>query len=262
MIDTHCHLNYKPLDADVSGVIDRAVAQGVDRIIIPGTTLESSESAVALASTHDGVFAAVGVHPNDAHIAPESDIARIEALVVHPRVVAVGEVGLDYKEAFDEADESEVEARKARQKGLLWQMIAIAKANSKPLIIHSRDCFDDLYDILKADAAGIPTVIHCFTGNAEQAQKWLDLGFHISLTGILTYKSAGELREVAQTIPWDRLMIETDAPWLAPQAFRGQICEPAMVSEVAKLLAELRGMSVEEVDTLTTSTAEAFFKLP
>lgn len=261
MIDTHCHLNYEPLSTDVEGVLQRASSAGVDRIIIPGTRMDSSESAVALAGQYDTIWAGVGLHPSEAHLVGEVEIERIGALALNPRVVAIGEVGLDYHEDLEGVGESEVEARKVRQKGLLWQMIALAKENNKPLIIHSRDCFQDLYDILKADAAGIPAVIHCFTGTMEEAKAWLDLGFHLSLTGILTYKSAGDLREVAKIIPWERLMIETDAPWLAPQAFRGKTCEPAMVREVALLLADLRGVSLEEVDQRTTSTADSFFKL-
>jgi TatD DNase family protein len=258
MIDTHCHLNYTPLEDDIDGVLCRAFEAGVKTVVVPGTTRESSESSVALAEHHEEVWSAVGIHPSDAHSTPEDDINRIKALALNPRVVAIGEVGLDYKEGF-EVDESEIEARKARQKGLLWQMIEIARDNNKPLIIHSRDCFDDLYESLKTDAAGMKVVIHCFTGTIEEAQKWLDVGFHISLTGILTYKSAGDLREVAKMIPWERLMIETDAPWLAPQAFRGKTCEPAMVRETALVLAELRGVTLEEVDERTTSTADAFF---
>ncbi len=260
MIDTHAHLNYPPLDTDIAGVLERAAAAGVDRVIVPGTSRAESESAVMLAGQFSNVWAGVGIHPSEAPIVKEEDTERIRSLCHNPRVVAVGEVGLDYFH-FEGMSDSEVEAYKALQKGLLREMIAIAKDMGKPLIIHSRDCFADLYDILKADAAGLRAVIHCFTGTGEEAEKWLELGFHLSFTGILTYKSAEALREVAKTVPWERLMVETDAPYLTPQAFRGQQCEPAMVIAVAELISDLRGKSLHEVDELTTSTAEVFFKL-
>ncbi|HSI21166.1 MAG TPA: TatD family hydrolase [Verrucomicrobiae bacterium] len=258
MIDTHAHLNYPPLAADVAGVLSRASEAGVARIVVPGTSRESSDSAVALAGQYAQVYAAVGVHPSDAHETTPADIERITTLSLNPKVVAIGEVGLDYFH-FDELGESEVEARKALQKAVLYEIVSLAKEVDKPLIIHSRDCFQDLYDILSVEAKGMKTVIHCFTGSQEEADAWLALGFHLSFTGILTYKNAEALRAVATGVPWDRVMVETDAPYLAPQAFRGQTCEPAMVMAVAEQLAALKNVDVSEVDERTTSTADAFF---
>lgn len=260
MIDTHCHLNYDPLATDVAGVVSRAQEVGVEAIIIPGTSLETSESAVALANEFPSVYACVGIHPSDAHEAHPADLERLEALVTNPKVVAVGEIGLDYYH-FDGLGESEIEARKALQEAYLLQQLALARTYRKPVIIHSRDCFDDLYMIMKREATDLPVVIHCFTGTEHEAKAWLELGFHLSFTGILTYKSAANLREIARSVPFDRVMIETDGPFLAPEGFRGQPCEPAMVVQVARCIAECRGIDVSEVDTKTTATAKEFFSL-
>jgi TatD DNase family protein len=260
MIDTHAHLNYPPLADDVAGVLARAAAAGVSDVVIPGTSRESSDSAVALAGQFPEVWAAIGIHPSEAHEVAPADVDRLHALAINPRVVALGEVGLDYFH-FEGLSESEIEARKAMQHLLLREMIAVAKQYSKPLIIHSRDCFDDLYAILQEEAAGWPTVVHCFTGTADEAAKWLDLGYHLSVTGIITYKNAETLREIVRDIPWDRLMVETDAPYLAPQSHRGKICEPAMVMDVATALAEVKGVDVSTVEEMTTTTARAFFRL-
>jgi TatD DNase family protein len=260
MVDTHAHLNYAPLAEDVAGVVQRAKEAGVDRIIIPGTGRESSESAVALAQQFSGVWAAVGIHPSDAHLTMPTDLERLHALLMNPKVVALGEVGLDYYH-FEGLSDSEIEARKALQQLYLHELIAMAKQYDKPLIIHSRDCFDELYPILCDAAAGHPTVVHCFSGSAEEAAQWLELGFHLSVTGILTYKNAESLRDCVREIPWERLMIETDAPFLAPQPYRGKSCEPFMVTEVARVLAEVKGVDVSMVDKMTTATAERFFRL-
>lgn len=260
MIDTHCHLNYDPLATDVAGVLERARAAGVDRVIVPGTSRETSDSAVELAGQFDTVWAGVGIHPSDAHTATEADLERIRTLMLNPRVVAVGEVGLDYFH-FEGLSDDEISARKAMQQALLREMIALACEHDKPLIIHSRDCFNDLYDILKRDAIGMKVVVHCFTGTADEAQAWLDLGFYLSVTGIITYKNATSLREVVSTIPWERLMVETDAPYLTPLGFKGQSCEPSMVVSVAEMVAGLKQVSITEADERTTSTAERFFTL-
>lgn len=261
MIDTHCHLNYPPLADDVAGVLARASEAGVTKVIIPGTDMESSESAVVLAGQHDMVWAGVGIHPSDAHEANPANIDRLRALLMNPKVIAVGEVGLDYFHTKDLKD-TEQSAVHAMQELLLREMVSLAREYDKPLIIHSRDCFEDLHAILKDEASGHPTVIHCFTGTMEEAKKWLDLGFYLSFTGILTYKNAAALREVAKEVPMDHLMIETDAPYLAPEGYRGQTCEPFMVKLVAQQISDLRGISLDEVIKHTTSTAEAFFKLP
>ena len=258
MIDTHAHLNYVPLSEDVAGVLARATAIGVQKIIVPGTSLESSQAAVRLAQEHENVFAAVGVHPTDS-FGPWQHRGIVELLKDHPEIVAYGEIGLDYKHFEDETDPTELMVLKSMQAAVFKKQIAIAKTFQKPLIIHTRDAFFDAHRILATHAQGIKVVIHCFTGTLEEAKSWLDLGFNLSLTGILTYKNNQSLREVVKELPLDRLMLETDAPFLAPQKYRGQSCEPAYVGEVAMCLAEIKGVNLEEVDAVTTATAEAFF---
>ena len=257
MIDTHAHLNYVPLAAEVEAVLARAQEVGVDRVVVPATNYDSSQSAIALATQYESVFACVGVHPADT-FSPEATSGLEELLQVHPEIVAVGEVGLDYYRLPPEG----VGEVKERQRVAFLQQIELAKRYEKPLIIHTRDAFTDAHTLLNKAARDQPVVIHCFTGILEEAQAWLDLGFHLSLTGILTYKNAGDLREVISHVPLERVMVETDSPYLAPQLHRGTTCEPAYVTEVVRCLAELYGRSVEEVAEQTTSTAEQFFKLP
>jgi TatD DNase family protein len=262
MIDTHAHLNYPPLVGDTVGVLERMHGAGVERVIIPGTNLGTSESGVALAQEFAEVYAAVGIHPHDALTAQAADFDRLRALCLNPKVVAVGEIGLDYSE-FGELDESEVSAQSAVQAAVFAEQLRVAEDAGKAVIIHSRDCFESLHAQLAAEKGALDRiVVHCFTGDTVQAEAWLALGCHLSFTGIITYKNAESIRAAAAIVPWERLMTETDAPFLAPVPFRGKTCEPAMVSYVAEQLAEIRHCSVEEVRERTTSTAEAFFQLP
>lgn len=247
IIDTHCHLTYEPLAGDIPAVLEEASRVGVARIIVPGTTVNSSQAAIALARQYPGqIYAAAGVHPG--HASEEED-ALIATLI--PECVAVGEIGLDATEGGELAG----------QYPALDRQLQLADAHSKPIIVHSRDCFTQLHEVLAAQWKGKGAVIHCFTGTQEEATAWLDLGFHISLTGILTYKNAEGLREVAAWLPKDRVMVETDAPWLAPVPYRGKSCTPAMVVEVARTLAGLWEMSLEETARITTKNAETFFHL-
>ena len=252
MTDTHCHLNYPPLDADIEAVIGRARAASVTRFVIPGTQVESSRSAVDVASRFPGVYAAVGNHPTDRF--DGSVLAELRALLAaNPAIRAVGEIGLDYFHLEESPDPgAQAEAFRAQ--------IALAKEFGKPLIIHSRDAFDDIYSILSEDA-GYPVVIHCFTGTADEARAWLDLGFMLSFTGIITYPKNGALRDVVRDTPLDRMMIETDAPYLAPQKYRGTPCEPAYVADVCAMVAEVKGISAGEVEAATDANATKFFSL-
>lgn len=260
LIDTHCHLNYPGLSEDVDGVLARAAANGVTRIIVPGTAADTSASAVALSERHDNVFAAVGVHPTDGDdSSEEADFTALAALVTNPKVVAVGEVGLDY---FHVPADAEAQAAEKRKQSIRFsRYIELAKTAGKPLIIHSRDCFDDLYAQLKSEGAGVPFVIHCFTGTMEDMYAWLDLGGLVSFTGIITYRKNDALRAVAAAVPLGCFMVETDAPYLAPEGFRGQTCEPRFTRNVAECLAAVRATTLEEIATQTTATAERFFNL-
>lgn len=260
LIDTHCHLTYAGLVEDVGGVLERAAAAGVEQVIVPGTSLQSSQSAVALAEAHSSVFAAVGVHPTDGNWEEEEAAFKVcQQLATHKKVVAIGEVGLDYYHLPSESHERAVE--KERQAERFRRYLHLARDVGKPLIIHSRDCFADLYSILRHEGHGVPFVIHCFTGSEEEAIAWLKMGGFVSFTGILTYSKNEVLRSVAATLPLERVMVETDAPYLAPEGFRGQVCEPRFTRSVAECLAAAKGLSLEEVAAATTKTATHFFKL-
>jgi TatD DNase family protein len=256
MIDTHAHITYAPLAEEIPSVLQRAHAAGVDRVIIPGTNIESSRAGIMAASQYAGVFAAAGVHPCDI-FSPQDHLDLVDLLETHPEIVAVGEIGLDHFHLKKE----DVETQKEAQVASFLDQLALAKRFYKPVIIHTRDSFEDAYKILLQEAKEWKVVIHCFTGSLEEARAWIDAGFYLSLTGILTYKNSQDLRDVVQELPLERLMIETDAPYLAPQGYRGKACEPAYVVEVARCMAELYSRSVEEIDAITTLTAEAFFGL-
>lgn len=250
LIDTHAHLTMSPLAENLSAVLARAHEAGVTKIVVPGTGIEDSKASLALMA-HEGVYGVIGIHPSDAHTFDAEAEARFLQLLAR-KPVAIGEVGLDYYHTKE---------HEAEQKRVFARMIGLAKEAGLPLIIHTRDAFADAYTMLRDLAPGHPTVIHCFTGTAEEASAWLELGCMLSVTGIITYKKSEELRQVIQDIPLERLMIETDAPFLAPEGFRNRPCEPMDVGEVAKKLAEIQGVSVEEVARVTTANAQAFFKI-
>ena len=261
MIDTHCHLNYPPIDTDIEAVLARAHEAGVKGFVLPGTDAETSFSGVNLARRYANVYPAVGIHPEQADKLEEDDNAKVRELAELNTVVAIGEVGLDYFH-FETTDEKEIARLKLKQKALFTDMIELAQEVQKPLIIHSRDCFEDIYAQLSTQVPNHPTVIHCFTGTMEEAKMWLDLGYMLSFTGIITYKKNDALREVVKMTPLEQMMIETDAPYLAPEGFRGQICEPKYVRNVAECIAEVKGITFAEVDEVTTETAIDFFSLP
>lgn len=257
MIDTHSHLNFPALNDDLEQVLARAHAAGVTGFVVPGTSAHSSAIGVTLASEYSDMWAAVGIHPTDTE--EEGEREKIESLIGLPGVVAIGEVGLDYYHL--PPDEDERERLKKVQHERLRYFIALAKHYGLPLIIHSRDCFEDMFTLMSREAQDVPFVIHCFTGTKEEAEKWLSIGGHISFTGIITYPKNSVLREVVAYVPWERLMIETDAPFLPPEKHRGELGEPQYVLDVARCVAECKGVTVEEVDTHTTATAQRFFGL-
>jgi TatD DNase family protein len=251
LIDTHAHLTMSPLADDLSAVLARTKEQEVSKIIIPGTTIEDSTQALDLAA-QEGVFGCIGMHPSDAHTFDAAAQATFEALLERGPV-AIGEVGLDYFHTKEHM---------AEQKRVFTQMIGYAKQHDLPLIIHTRDAFADAHAMLKVLAFDQPFVIHCFTGTAEEAAAWLAFPkAMLSVTGIITYPKSEELRQVIHSVPLERLMIETDAPFLAPQGFRNRSCEPMDVTQVAKKLAEIKDIPLDEVARLTTANAEAFFHI-
>lgn len=256
--DAHCHLQDRYLgDGAVSKTVgetlDRARAAGVDRVVVIGTDAASSIAALAITDLTDevDVYATVGLHPHDAL----QDVEEIVALARrgHPRLVGVGECGLDF--FYEHAPRRAQRAAFARQ-------VQLAHELDLALVVHGRDAFDDLFEIL--DVEGVPprTVIHCFTGTPEEARQCLDRGCDISLSGIVTFKNAASLRDAARLVPLDRLHVETDSPFLAPVPHRGRPNEPALVSVVGEFLAELRGESVEDLRRATARNTARLFQIP
>ena len=251
LIDSHCHLDAKRFDGERAAMIARARAAGVERMITIGCDEENSERALGIALAHDDVFASAGVHPHEAESASADMEARLSRLLVHKKCVAVGECGLDY--FYDHSP-------RERQREVFARQIHLGREEKMPLVVHVRDAWDDCLEMLRTEnAAG--GVIHCFSGLAEHARAALDLGFYISIPGIVTFKKAGELPDVVKWVPIDRLLVETDSPYLAPAPFRGKRNEPAYVKHVATKVAELRGVSVEEIEERTGENARALFGL-
>jgi TatD DNase family protein len=251
-VDSHCHLNYKGLVEDQAAVLDRARGAGVETMLNISTREREWDEIVATAEREPDVWASIGIHPHEADAHPDVDTAKLVARAAHPRVVAIGETGLDYY--YDHSD-------RERQRASFRSHIAAARATGLPLIVHTRDAEDDTAEILRDEMGkgSYPGVIHCFTASADFAQIALDLGLYISISGIVTFKNAKDLQATAATIPEDRLLIETDAPFLAPVPHRGKTGEPAFVADTARFLAELRGVSVEALGETTTANFRRLF---
>lgn len=251
LVDSHCHLEYKGLIEDREGVLQRARAAGVGAFLNISTRQSEWEQVVGTAAREADVFASVGIHPHEADSHQDLGRAALLEATLHPKVVAIGETGLDYY--YDKSD------RKA-QKSLFRMHIDVARETQLPLIIHTRDAEEDTHAIL-ADEMGrgaFPALIHCFTASAEFAEEVLALGLTISLSGIVTFKNAKDLQVVAKMIPEDRLLVETDSPFLAPVPHRGRVCEPAYVADTAAFVAALRGTDIEQLQATTTAN---FFNL-
>ena len=261
-VDSHCHLSFPELSSRLDDIRAAMAQARVDRALCICTTLEEFESVHALAMAYDNFWATVGVHPDNEGI-EEPSVARLLELAARPKVVAIGETGLDYYQMDERKGGRGIE-------DLEWQRerfrthIRAARQCGKPLVIHTRASSDDTVAILKEEGEdGSPGsaggVFHCFTETAEVARAALDLGFYISFSGILTFKSAADLREVAAFVPQDRMLIETDSPYLAPVPFRGKTNNPSLVPYVARQIAEVRGMAVEAVGELTSRNFERLF---
>jgi TatD DNase family protein len=254
MIDTHCHLTDPRLLAQLDAVIDRARAAGVHQLITIGTNLEDARAAIALCQDHPNVRCAIGIHPNYTQHANLEDVAQLRHLQTNPAVVALGEMGLDYFHKF---------ADRAHQARLFEAQLSLAAELARPVVIHSREAIDDTLAIMRAFPT-VRAVFHCFTGTAAEADRILAAGHWISFTGPVTYKKNDALRDVVRTVPADRLMVETDAPYLSPEPVRGhKVNEPALVMHTARKIAEVRNISLEELDQLTSANARRFFdRLP
>jgi TatD DNase family protein len=251
LVDSHCHLDFPDFANELDAVVDRAHAAGIGRIVTISTRVKQRAALSAITERFPNVYCSVGTHPHNAH--EERDVTA-ENLVEFSRdakVVAIGEAGLDYH--YDTSP------RDAQEHGFR-NHIAAARITRLPLVIHSRDADDDMARILEEETSkgAFPAVLHCFTGGSELARRAIALGLYISFTGILTFKKSENLREIAGLLPIDRILVETDAPYLAPGPYRGKRNEPAYVVETAKTLAQVRGVSVEEIARQTT---ENFFRL-
>jgi len=251
LVDSHCHLDFPDFSGDLDAIVARAAQAGIGRIVTISTRVRRLSELIAIAERFPNVYCSVGTHPH--HADEEDGIAPKELIELtgHPKVVALGEAGLDY---FYDNGSPQAQARGFRAH------IAAARVTGLPLVVHTRDADEDCGRILQEEAAKGPfrAVLHCYTGGRELAMKAIELGLSISFTGILTFKKSEALRALAAELPADRIMVETDAPYLAPGKFRGKRNEPAYVVEVAKVLAEARGVSLEEISRQTT---ENFFRL-
>jgi TatD DNase family protein len=251
LIDSHCHLNYAGLVEREAEVLDNARARGVAGFLNISTRQSEWGDVLGAAERNPDVWASIGVHPHEADAHPDLGAAALVGAAAHPRVVAIGECGLDYH-----YDNSERPAQRER----FQAHIEAARQSGLPLVVHSRDAEEDTADILgRAVRDGEVTgVLHCFTGSWELAKKALDFGFYVSLSGIVTFKNASDLQQTAKRLPKDRILVETDSPFLAPVPHRGQTCEPAFVADTATFVADLRGETPEELAETTTAN---FFRL-
>ena len=254
LFDTHTHLHFPEFDADREAMLERARASGVRRMLTIGTDVETSRASIALAAREADVWATVGVHPHDAAEADVAVLEEIEQLAAEPRVVAIGEIGLDYFRNLSPRED---------QHRVFRALLRIARRTRKPVVVHCRDAHEDTLAILAEERVGdVRGIMHCFSGDVAVARRCLDLGLVISLAGPVTYPNARALPEVARFVPGDRLVIETDCPFLPPQGYRGKRNEPAYLSITAARVAELRGEPVDTLAARMTANACALLGIP
>jgi TatD DNase family protein len=251
-IDSHCHLNYPGLAEEQAAVLARARAAGVDAMLNISTRRSEWDAVVAVAEQEPDVWASIGIHPHEADAHADVDTVALLERADHPRVVGIGEAGLDYH--YDKSD-------RAAQRESFRAHIAAARTSGLPIIIHTRDAEEDTAAILEEEMGkgAFGGVLHCFTGTTELASKGIELGLYVSISGIVTFKNARALQETARAIPLDRMLIETDAPFLAPVPHRGRTCEPAHVADTARFLSDLRGEPLEEFARATSYNFRTLF---
>ena len=249
LFDTHAHLDDEKFDGDRDEIIKYIKDEGVSLLVNVGADMESSKTSVELSEKYDFIYSAVGVHPYDAPLVKDDEIEELRNLAESKKVVAIGEIGLDYH--FEDTD-------KEGQKEGFKRQLALAKELSLPYIIHDRDSHQDCYDIIK-ESGYFNGVMHCFSGSAEFAKQMLDLGLYISFAGTVTFKNAKKVKEAAKVVPLDRILIETDCPYLSPEPNRGKRNNPANVRFTAEILAEIKGISFEEMAKITMENGKRFF---
>ncbi len=249
-IDTHAHVHCAHFDEDRETVINNAIAEGVERIVEIGYDLPSSRAAIALAEQSPHIYAVVGIQPNHAHEAPSDWLQQVQELAEHPRVVAIGEIGLDYYRDYAPRD---MQAR------FFIEQLQFARQRGLPVVIHTREAWADTVRILQEHARGQPGIMHSFSGNWEVAQACLDVGFLLSFSGPVTFPKARDLHAAAQQVPLDHLLVETDSPYLSPHPYRGKRNEPSRVRLVAERIASLREVAIEEVAHAVWTNAQRVF---
>ena len=250
LTDTHCHLYFEDLKKDLQGVFDRASKLGVSRFICPATNMEDVHQCIEIAENYDQVFCSSGIHPHDTKDVPQNYIEKIYNLMSNVNMIAIGEIGLDY---FRNISDSNI------QKKILREQLKIALAIDKPVIIHNREADEDMINIL-TEFPEVSGVAHCFSSKLDMANQFLELGYYISFSGNLTFKNS-HLPSIAKELPLDRLLVETDSPFLSPVPFRGKPNEPARVRYVAEKLAEIHNIALEEIANITSENASKIFRL-
>ena len=252
LVDSHCHLDFDDFGSDMEAVLARAKESGVERMLTICTRVTKFDQVLAIAQAHDNIRCTVGIHPHEAEHEPDVEVARLVELAKHPKVVGIGEAGLDY--FYDKSP-------RERQQQVFATHIDASRASGLPIVVHSRDADDDTVRLLQdgAKKGGLTGVIHCFTSTQYLADAALEMGFYISLSGIVTFKSAGALRDVAKSIPLDRLLVETDSPYLAPIPMRGKRNEPSFVRHTASYVADFLGLSLADLAEKTTANFDRLF---
>ena len=251
LVDSHAHLDGRQFANDLDETVERATENGISHILTIGCDLESSANSIAVAEKYENIFAAVGVHPHDATEINADTLAKLCSMLSHPKVVALGEIGLDYYRDRSPRD---------IQRNAFRQQIRLAKEVGKPTIVHDRDAHDEVVQILKEEnAAKVGGVLHCFSGDLEMAKQCLELNFYLSFTGTITYPKNEPIRGIIKEIPIDRMLVETDCPYLSPQKFRGKRNEPAYVRYTAEKMAEIKGLSIEDVARVTSRNCHDLF---
>jgi TatD DNase family protein len=255
LIDSHAHIQGPEFGGDVEAVVARAKEAGVEKVIVVGGAgeLASNEAALALAQSFPQIYATVGMHPHDAKNVGANELKKLEELTTYEKAIAIGETGLDYYYSHSPHE---------MQRNVFAQFIAMARKTALPLVVHERNAHQDAADLLRIQGAGaLRGVIHCFSGDYQAARQYLDLGFYLSFTGIITFKNADPLRDVVRKVPLERLLVETDSPYLSPVPHRGKRNEPAYVRFVAQTIANVKNLSLEEVARVTTRNVRELFRI-